>query len=469
MKRFVNRDAEVRFLNEQYESKSAAMVILYGRRRVGKTSLIHEFAQGKPFLYFLASEEAEHQNMRVLKDQIAEYTGDALLAQASVDNWDILFQTLIRHIGGRRLVLVLDEFQYLGKTNPAFPSVFQRIWEKLLHDKNIMVILCGSLIHMMEEQTLNYNSPLYGRRTGQIKLRQIDFQHYPEFFDGLSYKDLIEHYAVTGGVPKYIELFDGRADLFSEIERHILDKQSLLFEEPVFLLQNEVTEVGSYFSIIKSIAAGNHKLGKICADLEVKQTSMPKYLKTLIDLDILEREVPVTESNPEKSKMGLYRLKDNFLSFWFRFVYPEKARLELGDISYVSQKIRANFVDSHAAYVYEAVCQSEMWQLARQGRLDFNKLGRWWSNKEEIDIVGFDSGGDEIVFGECKYRNAPMDTDVFESLLRKTGHVPWKKDSRKEQFVLFSISGFADRLQALAANRDDLILFEKTGMASPER
>ena len=461
MQKFIDRDEELRFLNEQYRHSFAALVVLYGRRRVGKTSLAQMFAKDKPYIYFLASEESELQNLKLLKDQIADYTGDELLAQASIDNWDILFQTLVKYLPKQRLVLILDEFQYLGKANPAFPSIFQRIWDRYLLDQNIMVILCGSLIHMMEAQTLHYSSPIYGRRTGQIKLRQISFQHYAEFFDGVPYKDLITYYAVTGGTPKYIGMFDGQADVFEEIERNILRKHSLLFEEPFFLLQNEVSEIGSYFSIIKSIAAGNHRLGKICADLGVKQTNMPKYLKTLIDLDILEREVPVTESNPEKSKMGLYRIKDNFLAFWFRFVYPEQARLEMADIAPVMQRIQAHFADSHVAFVYESVCQSEMWQLARQGLLHFNKLGRWWDNKEEIDIVGIDSGGEEIVFGECKYRNQPMDTDVFASLLRKKERVPWRKGSRKERFVLFSISGYTAELRSVAEARGDLILFER--------
>jgi AAA+ ATPase superfamily predicted ATPase len=322
-----------------------------------------------------------------------------------------------------------------------------------------MVILCGSLVHMMESQALSYNSPLYGRRTGQIKLRQIGFEEYNGFFEMLPYKNLIECYSVTGGAPKYIELFDGKADLFDEIKRLALKKEGLLFEEPIFLLQNEVSEVGSYFSIIKSIAAGNRRLGKICTDLEVKQTNMPKYLKTLIDLDIIEREVPVTERNPQKSKMGIYRIKDNFISFWFRFVYPDKARLELSDTSFVLQKIKADFVSSHVAYVYEAICQSEMWKLALQGRFSFNKLGRWWNNKEEIDIVGIDSSGDQIVFGECKYQNKPVDSDVFEALLKKKDQVMWKNHCRKELFILFSISGFTERLVKLSENRDDLVLF----------
>ena len=460
MKQFVNREQELNFLEEQYNSDFSALVVLYGRRRVGKTSLVQEFTKNKPFLYFLASEEAEPLNVRALKEQIAEYTKDALLAEARVDSWDILFQTLTKYIGERKLVLVLDEFQYLGKTNPAFASVFQRIWDTHLQKQNIMVILCGSLIRLVEAQALNCRSPLYGRRTGQIRLSQIDFQHYADFFPGLSYRELVEHYAVTGGTPKYIELFDKKAGLYAEINRLILRKQSLLFEEPVFLLQNEVSEVGSYFSIIKSIAAGNCRLGKICADLQVKETSMPKYLKTLIDLDILEREAPVTESDPAKSKMGRYRVKDNFLSFWFRFVYPEKTRLELGDTSYVLQKIQSNFIDNHVAYVYESVCLGELWRLAEQGRVNISKAGRWWNNKQEIDLVGLDSGGSDIVFGECKYTSKPMDADTFYALLQKKEHVGWKKGSRKETFVLFSISGFTGRLSALAAERPDLILFE---------
>ena len=459
MKQFVDRYEEMLFLEEQYKSAAASMLILYGRRRLGKTSLIHEFVKSKPYLYYLATEEAERLNIRAFKDQVAEYTGDALLAQAEVNNWEILFQALMRTAISGRLVIVLDEFQYLGKTNPAFPSVFQRIWDNQLQHQNVMVILCGSLVHMMQVQTLNYSSPLYGRRTGQIKLRQIGFEHYSEFFDDLPYKSLIEHYAVTGGVPRYIELFDGREDIYEKIERNILNKQSPLFEEPVFLFQNEVSEIGSYFSVMKSIAAGNRRLGKICADLGVKETSMPKYLKTLIDLDAVEREVPVTENNPKKSKMGLYRIKDPFLRFWFRFIYPEKSRLELSDKVYAISKIRSHFIDSHTAYIYESICKSEMWRLAGQWRLNFNKLGRWWNNKEEIDVVGLDSDGDEIIFGECKYQNKPVDVDVFASLMLKKEQVIWKNDIRRERFVIFSISGFTEPLKKLALQRGDLILF----------
>jgi hypothetical protein len=317
---------------------------------------------------------------------------------------------------------------------------------------------------MMEKCTLNYGSPLYGRRTGQIKLKQIEFQHYLEFYGNMPYRDLVEHYSITGGIPRYIELFDGKKPLFSEIERLILGRDSLLFEEPEFLLRHEVEEIGSYFSIIKSIAAGNRKSGKICADIGVRQTSLPKYLRTLMDLDILEREVPVTESNPEKSKTSLYQINDNFLRFWFRFVYPERSRLELGQSEFVLDKIKAHFVDSHVAHIYESVCRSELWRMNTESMLSFNKLGRWWNNKEEIDIVALDSMGDSIVFAECKYSATPVDSDVLFDLLRKKALVSCNEANRREQFVLFSISGFTNRLTELAKARDDLLLVGSDGV-----
>ena len=281
---------------------------------------------------------------------------------------------------------------------------------------------------------------------------------YDKFFDLMPYRNLVELYAVTGGVPRYIELFNHKNNIFDEINRLILSQDGLLFEEPEFLLRREVEEIGSYFTIIESIAAGNSKQGKISADIGVKQTSLPKYLKTLLDLDILEREVPVTERNPEKSKMSLYQIKDNFLRFWFRFVYPERNRIELGQSDYVLERIKANFIDNHVAHIYETVCRSEIWRLAFDGILNLNTVGHWWNSKVEIDIVALDNTGEDIVFAECKYRNQQTGTDVFYNLLEKKGHVPWNKENRREKFVLFSIGGFTNQLLELASERDDLFL-----------
>ncbi|MEI3277048.1 MAG: DUF234 domain-containing protein [Evtepia sp.] len=229
-------------------------------------------------------------------------------------------------------------------------------------------------------------------------------------------------------------------------------------------MQQEVSEVGSYFSIIRSIAAGNQKLSAIAATLEVKSTSLTKYLKTLIDLDILAREVPVTEPNPEKSKKGLYKIKDNYLRFWFAFVYPNMSFIESGHSALVLEKIRKSLVKNHIAFVYEDVCQERMWDLnaANAWPFHFSKLGRYWDAKHEIDLAALDPDGKNLILGECKYWQEPVGPRVFWDLVAKTDAVPWERDHRTVWYVLFSASGFTADLKALAAQRKDLLLFDET-------
>ncbi|MDE7331050.1 MAG: AAA family ATPase [Lachnospiraceae bacterium] len=460
MKPFVDRNEELQFLEKEYKRPGASLVILYGRRRVGKTALINEFIKGRHAVYFLATEENELQNRLAFKNIVAEQTGNELLLNVNVDSWDIIFKVWVNAVSAEKKLLVIDEFQYLGNANKAFPSVFQRIWDGMLKDENAMVILCGSLISMMESQTLAYSSPLYGRRSGQIKLKQIPFRHYHEFFPGKTEKELIEYYAVTGGVPKYIELFYDCEDVYTAIENNVVSKSSFLYDEPNFLLQREVSEIGSYFSLIKTIASGNQKLSKISVSLEIKQTGLTKYLKTLISLDILEREVPVTEDNPEKSKKGLYKIKDNFMIFWFKFIFPNQNYIESGHGEMAMKKIRANFLDNHAAYVYEDICIEKMWELNAADTWDFHfdKAGRWWNSNTEIDIVAVDSDGGNIIFGECKYWKNRVGIDVLKELEQKAGQVEWKRQERKNHFILFSVNGFTDELTKLSQDRNDLVL-----------
>ena len=463
MKRFVDRQQEMETLQSEYAREGSALVILYGRRRVGKTTLIAEFIKDKNALFFLASEESEVQNRSAFKEKVAEFTDSDLLRNADIKSWDVLFRSIMDTPFESKPVIVLDEFQYLGKANPAFPSIFQRIWEEVLKDHSVMVILCGSLISMMESQTLSYGSPLYGRRTAQIRMKQIPFGYYHEFFPGKSRRELIEMYAVTGGVPKYIELFSESRDIYSAVPKCVLNRSGYLYDEPYFLLQQEVTEVGSYFSIIRAIAAGNSKLSAISAVLEIKATSLTKYLKTLIDLDILEREVPITEDNPEKSKKGLYRIKDNYLRFWFAFVYPNMSFIESGHSRIVMDKIRQSLVPNHIAFVYEDICRERMWELNanRAWPFNFTKLGRYWDVRAEIDIAALDPEGKNLILGECKYWKEPVGIDVLRDLEAKSACVAWERSARKVWYVLFSASGFSDELTALTAARRDVLLCDE--------
>ncbi len=460
---FVDRRSELDALEREYARNQASFVVVYGRRRVGKTRLIGEFIRGKRALYYLASEESDSQNRDAFKGLVADFLGNALLRQARIDRWEDVFDVLVQAAQtGERLVIVLDEFQYLGKADPAFPSIFQRIWDASLSLCNVMVILCGSLVSLMRSQTLTYDSPLYGRRTAQIHLRQIPFRHYADFFPGKSMRELVELYSVTGGVPKYIELFEDAADVYEAIDRSVLNRDSFLYAEPNFLLQKEVAEVGTYFSAMKAMAAGSHRPSEIAAVLGVRQTSLARPLATLVELDLVRREVPVTERNPEKSKRGLYQVSDNFMRFWFRFVHPNMSYLESGHAQVARERVRANLVDGHTAYVYEDICREQVWDLAAADAWPFvpEKVGRWWAGSAEIDVVALSEGEASIVFGECKFWKGPVGANVLRELERKAEVVDWRAGARREFFVLFSIGGFTDELRELAAARNDVLLVD---------
>ena len=320
----------------------------------------------------------------------------------------------------------------------------------------------------MESQVLSYSSPLYGRRTAQIRMKQIPFRFYGDFFSkSLNHRELIERYSVTGGAPKYIESFRDAHDIYRGISKNVLNSNSYLYDEPNFLLSKEVSEVGTYFSILRAVAMGNRKSGEIAAALNVRQTSLSKYLKVLEQLDVLERTVPVTELNPEKSKKGLYRIKDNYLRFWFRFVFPQMGLLETGRTEEALKAIRNNFVDAQVSYVYEEVCRDRLWDLGAQGALPFmpNRVGSWWGAHDvELDVVGLGTDEGRAVFGECKFWTKPVGIGVLEHLeeqakkaLDDASFGPYRNDPT---FVIFSIGGFTDELRSQVDVRQDVFLFE---------
>ena len=228
--------------------------------------------------------------------------------------------------------------------------------------------------------------------------------------------------------------------------------------------KNVVAEIGSCFSVLKTIAAGNRKLSKIATVMNVKQTSLSKYLSVLSELDLIEREVPITEENPEKSKKGLYFIKDNFIKFWFRFIYPYKGMLENNQDEFVLDKIRNYFIDNHVAYVYEDICRQAMWKWNGKG-ISFNRVGRWWGKSDvEIDIVSYDSMGLDIVFGECKYSVNPKGMEVLWGLQEKADAVDWKKKERKEYYILFSRAGFTKELKKYAEGCENVWLVAFPGL-----
>lgn len=464
---FIDRQPELAALDKAYYSDVSSFVVVYGRRRVGKTALIRHFLQCKKAVYFLATQESESINRSVFQGQLAAELKLPYLKDASNLSWELMFKEIAAASETERMVIVIDEFQYIGLSNPAFPSLFQKIWDNILKNSNVMVIICGSLISLMEKQVLNYSSPLYGRRTAQIKVRPILYSHYQDFYPpGYSQQDLLWRYGITGGIPRYIELLGQpgpEADLahfWQLVERELLSRNAPLYEEPYFLLNHEIKELGNYFSVLKAIAAGNHKLGHIARSLEVKESKLRHYLNTLINLDIIERIVPVTEEQPEKSKQSLYRIRDEFIRFWFNFVFPNRSILEMDRTGEVLEQVRKRYVQAHLSYTYETVCFEDL--TMRSDReyqsCNFNRFGKWWDRQQEIDLVALSDQTKSILFGECKLSGKPLDTDLYYNLRLKAEQVPWQKGIRDERYVLYSFFGYTDQLCQLAESEPRLRL-----------
>ncbi|UUV20097.1 ATP-binding protein (plasmid) [Fusobacteria bacterium ZRK30] len=453
--KFINRKNEMKTLEKEF-TRDSSFTVIYGRRRTGKTTLIKEFIKTKKSFYFFADKQNEIIQIERFKKQLAIYFNDDLLDKIEIKDWDTLFTYLISKLPkDEKFVLVIDEFQYLCMTNKNFSSIFQRIYDEKLKDSNIMLILCGSLISMMYSEVLAYDSPLYGRRTAQIRLKPIKFDYYIEFFPDKSHKELIEFYSITGGIPKYIQEFNKNRSPIWNIENNIFDNNNFLYSEPKFLLQEEINDLSRYFSIIQSIANGDTKMAAIATRLGLNSGSLSPYLSKLIDLDILEREVPVTE-NIDNSKKSLYYIKDNYLAFWFNYVYPYQSYLEIENLKYPLEKISSTF-DLWVSKAYERLCLES---LITHEEIDFpiSKVGRWWSKNEEIDVVGL--GEKEIIFGECKWSKKHVGLSVLFALKEKAKKVKWKNNSREEYFILFSKSGFSPDLIE-ATEKDSRIILSK--------
>jgi AAA+ ATPase superfamily predicted ATPase len=461
MNKFIGRQSEMKVLDREFNRESG-FVVIYGRRRVGKTTLIKEFIKNKNAMYFLATEEMENGNIKRLANTLGEYTGQSYLKNANFSDWEDLFKIFTAYKPDVKKVLVIDEFQYLVNVNSAFATIFQRIWDEILKDKNVMVILCGSLISMMTTHVLSYSSPLYGRRTAQLRLSPLRFSEILKTNTKKSFEELVESYSITGGVPKYFDFFDNDESLMENVEREILRKGGFLYEEPVFLLEKEVKELVSYFSIMKNIAAGNHKVSQLAGVLELPSNALSPYLKTLMDLDLVEKRIPVTEKQPEKSRKGLYFINDHFIEFWFRFVHAYKGELELDNIEYVLGKIKKSFIENHVSFVYEDICRDLISMLCREGKIDFipSKIGSYWSSNIEIDVMALDEERIKVLIGECKYLNQPVDADVLFELKEKAERIT-EISQYEKMFVIFSKSGFTNRLKEVAGQNANILLIDK--------
>lgn len=445
---FYCREEELQTMNRRYEKGRFECIVIYGRRRVGKTALINEFCKGKPTVYFSALSASSQENLEALSKAI--YTGknpdNAATTAPSYRSYEDALDEITAMAKQKRLVFVIDEYPYLAKAEKSFSSRLQHIIDHQWQDGQLYLILCGSSMSFMEYQVLGYESPLYGRRTAQLKIQALTYREMTQFHPKLSLPKQALLYGVTGGVPHYINKLDVEEDLDEALLENLFSVSGYLFEEAENLLKQELREPAIYNSVISAIAGGAGRLNEIATKVGLESGICTKYLKVLLDLGILKKETPITERIGKKT---IYRIDDNFFRFWYRFVPRNMSLISSGRMGLVYEQAVKRFYPDYMGLVFEKMCQEYLLRYAQDLPIALRDVGQWWgtdakTRKEiQIDIVGTSLEGNEYLIGSCKYRNEKIGPDELE-LLRNYATV-FRKDGIFHYYI-FSKGGFTPAL-----------------------
>ncbi|MBQ9001595.1 MAG: ATP-binding protein [Eggerthellaceae bacterium] len=452
---FVGRETELDRLERSARKGSFQMAVVYGRRRVGKTALISEFAKGRRALFFTALEQSDADNLRDLAGAVSEFFGSSVLFRS----WKDALSFIADRAAEEPFVFVFDEFPYAAKRHPALPSELQVAIDHRMKQTGMFLILCGSNQGFMESDVLGQKSPLYGRRTLQMKLVPLGYLEAAEMLAGLSPQDAFRAYACFGGVPYYLEQYDRDATLAENLAVQFFDSAGFLYGEPQMLLRQELSEPAIYNSILRAIAGGATKQGDIAARVGIETASISRYLATLVDLGIIARAYPFGE-NPATSRRGLYRILEGSFAFWFRFVMPRTSTIEEGMGRLAAGAITDEVLNTYLGPRFELVCAEwlRMQALGSLLPLRATHVGSWWGTdparreQTDIDVLAADDSG-RLLIGECKYRADFNETQALDDLLAKRSLVRGREAS---WFYLFSRYPAHPSTRKRYAERDDV-------------
>ena len=463
--KFVGRDREIKKLHTLYQDEGFQFVVIYGRRRVGKTMLINEFLKGKRSAYYMAVEGTAKENLTgISKALLTEGASDFYMPEFSD------FESLLLYIdhlcknsdGQERLVIAIDEFPYLAASYPAISSMLQSHIDQCWKNSNLFLILCGSSMSFMEEQVLGYKSPLYGRRTAQFKLHPFSYFEAKEMLSEFSTEEQAVLYGVTGGIPEYLSRIRSNQSMDDNIKELFFDESGRLFDEPGNLLKQELQDPSSYHSIITAIAGGASRLNEIATKTGLASSGCSAQIQSLITLGIIKKETPLTEGI--KSRKTLYTLEDFMFLFWYRFVRPNLSGIMRGIGETIYEVSVKPQISHFMGYIFEEICKQYLYLPQIYMTLPFpaGEFARWWGNnpkkkrQEEIDLMA--ENGSEAIFGECKWRNELADVDILETLQERSGLFHYQKQS----YMIFSKTGFTEKLKLREQEEENvrLISFE---------
>ncbi|QOS10749.1 DUF234 domain protein [Haloferax gibbonsii] len=449
---FVNRDDELSFLRSRFDRDTAELLVIYGRRRLGKSALVREAIRDRDdAVYWQATEETPDV-------QLASFVETARETYPVVDDIKRDWESILKTLGRQDAVVVIDEFPYLIESDDAVPSKIQRVWDLHLEQTAASLVLVGSSISVMEEKVLGGGSPLYGRRTGTIDLPPLALADARQLYPTDDPETTIETWSVFGGTPYYLQALTSTASLADNIQTHVLSEHGVLHNEPEFLLRTEfgIREPQTYYTVLRAIATGKREASEIANFAGIDSNALGSYLAKLRRLRLVTRDIPVT-ANPNATRKSRYRLNEPLFRFWFRYVYGQEGKLaQLGDNAF--EELVAPSFSEYMGSMFELVCQNALPSLVPK---TYHGIGYWWHKHHELDVVGLASDG-TLVAGECKYTQREMNEGDLADLERSAAQVDWTPPEGGDptyHYCCFARSGFSDGLRAVTDERSDISLF----------
>jgi hypothetical protein len=456
---FHNRHDELALIQDRGRSDQAEFLVVYGRRRIGKTELLSHVAENERALYFEATNTVSRDQLRDLTAQLVRVTGDPVLAAQPLGSWDAALAAIAVFVGDRRTLVVLDEFQYLAARAPELESTLSRWWREVGRRLPIVLVLAGSELAFFEDQVLA--GQLYGRRTGQLKVEPFLAREAALFHPSYGPEDRVRVFSVAGGVPYYLERFTGRETVGEAILREVLDRSGLLHDEAELMLRQSIADPTLHAAVLRSIAEGRNHNNEISQRTGLQPAHVTKILETLERLGLVARLRPVTSS--PRARKTAYAVIDHFLRFHYRFLAPARSQLRTRALAaeYLTTTVLPH-LDHHASLAWEDVARQHV--LSDQPAA--TDIGRWWgqvptgigarTEEREIDVVAVDGHRRPVAFGMCKWTAKAVDIDELALLRRVATSVPGYSGTERE--YLFSRSGFTPRVREEAASRPVLVL-----------
>lgn len=437
-------------LEKKYANGRFEFLVMYGRRRIGKTTILQEFSRKHQTLFFSAQEKNDALNLQDFSKLVQEYFENNFIADFT--SWEGAFKYISSRAQEQRTVLIIDEFPFLAETNPSIKSILQHIIDHEWKDKNIFLILCGSSVSFMLNDVMGYKSPLYGRSTGNMEVLPFDYLESAEFFPDYSDKDKMIAYGILGGVPRYLNAFRPERSLRENIISEILTEGAFLNDEPQVLLRMELREPAVYNSILEAVANGCNRVIEIADRIHEEKSKCSKYMLTLQTLRLLEKRVPCGE--PDSSKKGIYEITDHFYKFWYRYVFSNRSYYTMLGVDKAADEIMEG-INDYMGLVFEGICRQYLVRQAKTGALPFVPyvIGKWWGNhpvlkaQDDVDLLALDKKREKGIFVECKFRNKPMAMDEYDDLVTATEAFPDVKDRR---LMFISKSGFTEAVRRRA-------------------